>query len=113
LFLARKNYFENYAWTRDLGLVNSIDLTEKGTQQSGKEFIGRVANRSREVFMPLNTPAHWKVRAQEARVLAEALRGRPEAFAGMLKIANEYEHLAERAEHRAAQRLIDDTAGAK
>ena len=57
--------------------------------------------------MPLNTPAQWKVRAQEARVLAEALKAHPEAFAAVLKIA--YERLAD----RAAQRLIDDTAGTK
>lgn len=63
--------------------------------------------------MPLNTPAYWMVRAQEARVLAEALRDYPEAFAAMHKIVNEYERLAERAEHRAAERVIDDTAGAK
>ena len=37
--------------------------------------------------MPLNTPAQWKVRAQEARVLAEALKAHPEAFAAVLKIA--------------------------
>ena len=59
--------------------------------------------------MPLNTPAQWKVRAQEARVLAEALKAHPEAFAAVLKIAKEYERLAD----RAAQRLIDGIAGTK
>ena len=41
--------------------------------------------------MPLNNPAQWKVWAQEARVLAEALKGHSEAYSAMLKIAEEYE----------------------
>ena len=40
-------------------------------------------------------------------MLAEALKAHPEAFAAVLKIADEYERLAD----RAAQRLIDNTAG--
>jgi hypothetical protein len=47
--------------------------------------------------MPLNNAAQWKARAQEARVLAQALNGHPEAHAAMLKIAREYERLAVRA----------------
>jgi hypothetical protein len=58
--------------------------------------------------MLLNIPSHWKVRAQEVRVLAEALKVHPEALVAVLKIADEYERLADRAAHR----LIDDTAGA-
>ena len=36
--------------------------------------------------MPLNTPAQWKVRTKEARVLAEALQAHPEAFPAMLTV---------------------------
>ena len=44
----------------------------------------------------LNNPAHWHLRAQEARLLALHLRD-PEANAAVLKIADEYDHLAVRA----------------
>jgi hypothetical protein len=49
----------------------------------------------------LNNTAHWKLRAEEARLLAEKLED-PEARAAILKIAAEYDHLA----LRAAERLL-------
>ena len=58
--------------------------------------------------MPLNNPAHWKVRAEEARMLAQALKAHPEAFAAMLKIAEEYDRLAVHAEQR-INSAVDDT----
>lgn len=48
----------------------------------------------------LNNPAHWHLRAQEARLLALHLRD-PEANAAVLKIADEYDHLAVLAARRA------------
>jgi hypothetical protein len=47
----------------------------------------------------LNNPAHWHLRAQEARLLAAQLED-PEAKAATLKIAEEYERLAVRAAKR-------------
>ncbi|HEY6860671.1 MAG TPA: hypothetical protein VI358_12895 [Pseudolabrys sp.] len=47
----------------------------------------------------LNNPAHWHLRAQEARLLALHLKD-PEANAAVLKIADEYDHLAVRAAQR-------------
>ena len=58
--------------------------------------------------MPLNNPAHWKVRAEEARMLAQALKAHPEAFAALLKIAEEYDRLAVHAEQR-INSAVDDT----
>jgi hypothetical protein len=46
-----------------------------------------------------NNPAHWHLRAQEARLLAAQLED-PEAKAATLKIAEEYERLAVRAAKR-------------
>ena len=56
--------------------------------------------------MPLhwiNDPNHWLDRAKEARALAEQIAD-PEAKRTMLKNANDYERLAQRAEERAAGR---------
>jgi hypothetical protein len=47
----------------------------------------------------LNNPAHWHLRAQEARLLASQLE-EPEAKAATLKIAEEYDRLAVRAAER-------------
>jgi hypothetical protein len=47
----------------------------------------------------LNNPAHWHLRAQEARLLAAQLED-PEAKAATLKIADEYDRLATRAAKR-------------
>jgi hypothetical protein len=50
----------------------------------------------------LNNPAHWHLRAQEARLLAAQLED-PEAKAATLRIAEEYERLAVRAAKRIEQ----------
>ena len=44
-------------------------------------------------------PKHWRNRAKEMRALAEGVKDR-QAKATMLKIANDYEKLAERADLR-------------
>jgi len=51
----------------------------------------------------LNNPAHWHLRAQEVRLLAAELEDE-EAKAATLKIADEYEALATRAQKRLADR---------
>jgi hypothetical protein len=56
----------------------------------------------------LNNPAHWHLRAQEARLLAAHLED-AEAKAATLKIAEEYERLAV----RAAKRMEDGGNTAK
>jgi hypothetical protein len=53
----------------------------------------------------LNNPAHWHLRAQEARLLAAQLED-PEAKSATLRIAEEYERLAV----RAAKRMEEGTA---
>ena len=52
---------------------------------------------------PINDPKHWLDRAKEARALAEQMND-PEAKRTMLKNADDYERLAQRAKERAAGR---------
>jgi len=47
----------------------------------------------------INDPEHWRDRAREKRELAERLRN-AQAKQAMLRIANDYERLAQRAEER-------------
>ena len=47
----------------------------------------------------INDPQHWRDRAKEARALADQIND-VEAKAAMLRIAEDYERLAKRAEAR-------------
>jgi len=48
----------------------------------------------------INDPEHWRRRAEEARTIAEQMSDSPSKEA-MLRIAKDYERLAERAAQRA------------
>jgi hypothetical protein len=52
----------------------------------------------------INEPEHWLARAEEARMLANQMND-AEAKVAMLRIAEDYERLAQRAEGRALGRL--------
>ena len=73
--------------------ATQIDHADCPTHQ----FIGLVL-----VFMSgrLNDPEHWRGRAEETRTLAEQLTD-PVSTSTLLRIAEEYERLAEHAQRRA------------
>jgi hypothetical protein len=48
----------------------------------------------------INDPEHWRQRAGEARSVAEQMN-EPQSKEAMLRIAKDYERLAERADQRA------------
>jgi hypothetical protein len=83
--------------------------TPRGGQQpigTGVSYIGVKPTRSVSNLMSdhsINDPKHWIDRAQEARALAEHISD-PEAKRTMLKNADDYERLAQRAKERAAGR---------
>jgi hypothetical protein len=52
----------------------------------------------------VNESDHWRVRAEQARILARQM-GDSESKDAMLRIAEDYERLAKRAEDRASARL--------
>jgi hypothetical protein len=51
--------------------------------------------------VPINDPKHWRERAEEAHTVADDLTD-PESKRMMLRIADNYEELARRAEKRLA-----------
>ena len=53
--------------------------------------------------IPINDPKHWRDRAEEARAHAEQMTDR-DTRQTLLKIAEDYEELARRAEKRLRQR---------
>jgi len=56
----------------------------------------------------LNDPEHWRGRAEEARSIADQLT-EPESKRTMLRIAGDYERLAEHAERRARRQSQSST----
>lgn len=57
----------------------------------------------------LNNPKHWRERAEETRTKAEQLWYSPDAKNRMLRIADEYDRLADQAAERV--RMDHDVAG--
>ena len=53
---------------------------------------------------PLNDPEHWRARAEEARILAKEMKD-SETNDALLRIGDNYEHLAEWVEDWALRRL--------
>ena len=49
--------------------------------------------------IPINDPKHWRDRAEEARAVAEEMTD-PDSKRKMLRITDDYEELARRAEKR-------------
>ena len=57
-----------------------------------------------QVATSLHDPDHWRRRAQEMHAIADGMTILPSAKASLLRTAEEYERLAERAERRALRR---------
>lgn len=52
----------------------------------------------------INDPRHWTDRAAEMRAIAAKMMDNPETMAIMLRLADDYDHLADRAEERVRAR---------
>jgi hypothetical protein len=83
-------YFRPITLLGDFPVRLSRSYNRSGAGMTGQHFI--------------NDPQHWRARAKEARILANQMNN-SEAKTAMLRIAADYEDLAQRAEDRALGRL--------
>jgi hypothetical protein len=58
----------------------------------------------------INDPGHWRQRAEEARTIAEQMN-EPQSKEAMLRIAKDYEHLAEEPNSEPRVRAGGDRSG--
>jgi len=78
------------------------------------EILGRPSRLlvlRKERAMPkglLDNPEYWRARAEETRVVAESMQDE-ESREMMLRIASDYEHMAERAEERSKGKAKQNT----
>ena len=86
--------------TTSSGPSNLLLATLEATSLSPLEPLASVAHRTM-AKVPINDPKHWRDRAEEARTVADELTD-PDAKRRMLRIADDYEELAKRAERRLA-----------
>jgi hypothetical protein len=96
--MPRGLFRDEYGWVEvDHGGVQSPMLREKyiaGCYQPPYDTLPIIGRPSRE---RLNDPEYWRRRAEEARAIAEQMID-PDTFAIMVRVAEQYDNLAERAE---------------
>jgi hypothetical protein len=86
--------------------LSTASIRRNQPLEAGASYVGVQPLRGGSNLMSLysiNDPKHWLDRAKETRALAEQMSD-PEAKRTMLKNADDYERLAQRAQERAAGR---------
>jgi predicted Rossmann-fold nucleotide-binding protein len=79
-----------YTTDKPLKTAHNHSRTAGKTSHSRAEAVAKI---------PINDPKHWRERAEEARTVADQIMD-PDSKRKMLRIADDYEELARRAEKR-------------
>ena len=89
-----------------------VALAQKGERDPNELCMITLSSLGSVLHAVVDDPKHWQARAEEARTMAVQV-SHPQSSDALLRIADDYERLAEHAERRAKLSVMRDAGAAR